>query len=117
VFLSTTSALKLRPFGAFLRVMLSITVSTCLCLATDRRDVAVSLALEALRESRLWAVVLGEVKSRVANQAALDDPVSRLPRRNTYYKRGMSLARGVPAIELGDSREAKTIVEGWVFLL
>jgi hypothetical protein len=115
--LSTVSVLELRPCGAVLYVMLSSTVPTRLCLTTDRRDVAVGLTLEVLRESRLWAVVLGEVKSKVADKAALNDPVGHLLRRNAHYERSMSFARSVPAVEPRESHDPETIVEGLFFLL
>jgi hypothetical protein len=65
--------------------VLSSTVSAGFCLTTDRRDVAISLAFEALRESRLWTIVFREVDGEVADETALDDPVSHLLRRNPDY--------------------------------
>jgi hypothetical protein len=66
-------------------IVLSSTISAGFCLAADRRDVAIGLAFEALRESRLWTIVLREVDGEVADEAASDDPVSHLLRRNTNY--------------------------------
>jgi hypothetical protein len=78
---------------------------------------AVGSKFEALRGSRLRAVVLGEVKSEVAGEAALDDPVSHLLRWNAHCKIGMSFIQGVPAIEPVESRDPETIVKDLIFLL
>ena len=66
-------------------VVLSSTISAGFCLAANRRDVAIGLAFEALRESRLWTITFREVDSEVANETASDDPVSYLLRRNPDY--------------------------------
>jgi hypothetical protein len=65
--------------------MLSSTVPAGFCLATDRRDVAISLTFEALRGSRLWTIVFREVDSEVADETASDDSVGYLLRRNPDY--------------------------------
>ena len=67
------------------RIVLSSTVPAGFCLTTDWCNVAIGLAFEALRESRLWTIVFREVNGEVAHEAASDDPVSHLLRRNTNY--------------------------------
>jgi hypothetical protein len=98
-------------------IVFSSTVPAGFCLATDRRNVAVGLAFQALRESRLWTIVFREVDGEVADEAALDDPVGHLLRCNTDYQRAMCFAGGVPAVEPREPRDLETIVEGLVFLL
>jgi len=60
-------------------------MSAGFCLAANRRDVAVGLAFEALRKSRLWTIVLRKVDGEVADETASNDPVSHLLRRNADY--------------------------------
>ena len=57
------------------------------------------------------------MKSEVADEATLDDPVRHLLRRNAHYERSVGFTRGVPAIKPGESRDLETIVESLVFLL
>jgi len=97
--------------------VLSSTVSAGFCLTTDRRNVAVGLAFEALRQSRLWTIVIREVDGEVADETASDNPTGHLLRRNTDYQRTMYFARRVPAVEPGEPLNLETIVEGLVFLL
>jgi hypothetical protein len=65
--------------------VLSSTVPAGFCLATDRRDVAISLAFKAWRESPLWTIVFREVDGEVADETASDDPVAHLLRRKPDY--------------------------------
>jgi hypothetical protein len=117
VFLSAVGALELWLRRTVFCIVFSRTVPAGFCLATDWCNVAVGLAFEALRESRLWAIVFREVYGEVADETASDDPIGHLLRRNTDYQRAMCFARGVPAVEPGEPRDLETIMEGLVFLL
>jgi hypothetical protein len=97
--------------------VLSSIVPAGFCLTTDWCNVAIGLAFEALRESRLWAIVFREVDGEVTDEAASDDPVGHLLRCNTDYQRSMCFARGVHVVEPREPRDLETIMEGLVFLL
>lgn len=53
----------------------------------------------------------------VANEPASDNPIGHSLRRNTDYQRTMCFARGVPAVQPGEPRDLKALVEGLGFLL
>lgn len=110
VFLSTISALELGLCGAVLCVMLSGTMTAGFCPATNWRDVPVGLTFETLCQSRLWAVVLSEVKGEFADEAALDNPVGDLLRRSTHYEGRMCFTRAMSAVEPGEPLNPEAIL-------
>jgi hypothetical protein len=110
-------SLRLTKVHSVLHVVPSNDVPTGVCLATDWRDLAVGVSLQALDVSRLWVLARGRKKSEVADKAALDEPFDHSLRRNAHYKRSMSLARDVPAAELGDSHVRGAVVQCSVLLL